>query len=199
MGMIGIVSVSQGEELEKMAPEMSQLYAMHLTDVFKKEHKDLQTKFEVDPSQASGLRAGNDGIVAVPIKGLKEGEIDPAVESETGAGLCYLFLSPCFTPTIGGKPVDTEKLRRIKIDNGQGSGIEAICMIVTVKHIDGDDWRLFGFGNEKKPILSAQFDESAQGADKSLAIAVKERSKKELALEFTLHKKYAASFSIAAK
>jgi hypothetical protein len=197
--LLGFGSSSRADDFEKMKPEMSQLFAQHLSELFNKENQERQTKFDVDPAEASGLHDGVDGIVVVPCKGLKEGSVDPAVETENGSGLCYLFMSPCFTPMIDGKPVDAKKLRSIKYDNGQGAQREAICLILTVKHVDGDDWRLYGFGSEKTPVINSPFGDSSTGADKLLAVRVDGPKDKKANLELTLLKKYSASFSIATK
>lgn len=181
-----------------MSPEASQLYGQHLTEQFEKENKERQVKFEVDPSQASGLSAGQDGILAVPIKGLKEGTIDPAVESENGGGLCYLFMSPCFAPVIEGKPIDTKKLRSVKYSNGQGER-EAFCLIVTVKHVGGDDWRLYAFGADKTPVINAPFSEGAEDVETAVAIRVNGAKENKANLALTLYKKYSASFPIGIK
>jgi hypothetical protein len=198
-GLLGLGVAQGADDLQKMQPEVSQLYAQHLSDLFKKEHPDLPSKIEVDPSQASGVLSGQDGIICVPAKDLKEGNIDPAVESEAGAGLCYLFLSPCFAPLKDGKPVDSQKLRRIKFDNGQGQEREAICILVTVKHLGGDDWRLYGFGTEKTPIVNSQFEDASSGADKSLAFKVSGSKDMKANLELILLSKYSSSFAIASK
>ena len=197
--LLGFGSISQAEDLQKMAPEMSQLFAKHLSELFNKENQERQAKFEVDPALATGLHSGQDGIIAVPIKGMKEGTVDPAVESENGGGLCYLFMSPCFTPIVDGKPVDAKKLRKIKFDNGQGMEREAICMIVTVKHVGGDDWRLFAFGADKTPVINSQFGESSTGGDNLVAIRFIDGKDKKGSLELTLLKKYSAAFTISSK
>jgi hypothetical protein len=188
----------RAEDLKKMSPEASQAYGQHLSELFEKENKERQVKFEVDPSQASGLSAGQDGILAVPIKGLKEGVIDPAVESENGGGLCYLFLSPCFTPVIDGKPIDPKKLRSVKYSGGQGER-EAFCLIVTVKHVGGDDWRLYAFGSEKTPVIDARFSEEAEDVDTAVAIRVNGAKDNKANLALTLYKKYSAAFPIGVK
>lgn len=196
--LLGFGTVGQAADLEPMTAEMCQLYAQHLTDLFNKESQDRQAKFEVDPSQATGVRAGQDGIILVPAKGLKEGNVDPAVETECGGGLCYLFMSPCFAPTVSGKPVDLKKLRTVKFDNGQGEQREAICLLVTVKHVEGDDWRLFGYGPDKSPVINAQFGLADAAPDKQ-PLALKVSGKDNSKLELTLYKKYSAFFNIASK
>lgn len=199
VAVLGFGSMARAADLEQMPAEMSQLYAQHLSEKFNKENQERQAKFEVDPSQSSGLRLGQDGIILVPAKGLKEGTIDPAVETETGAGLGYLFLSPCFVPLVEGKPIDAKKLRSIKFDNGQGMEREAICLLVTVKHVQGDEWRMFGFGTEKTPVVNSQFDLASGTVDKSLSLQVKDAKDKQANLELILHKKYGTSFAISNK
>ena len=191
-------SVSRAEQMETIAPDVVQLYAQHLTELFEKDVQDRQVKFDVDVAQATGLHIGNDGVIVVPIKGLKAGSPDPAVETENGAGLCYLFMSTCYAPKIDGKPVDATKLRRLKIKDGEGNDRETICVLVTVKHVDGDDWRLYGFGTEKAPVLKPQFGEAVSGGDKPLSIRAKSAGS-STNLEFTLFGKYAASIEIGSK
>lgn len=200
MVLIGFSSMAgAADELKPMSPESSQLYARHLTELAQKGNKEPQVKFDVDPDLASGLHAGDDGILIVPIKGLKEGEINPAVETENGGGLCYLFLSPCFAPVVDGKAIEGKKLRTVKFNDGNGAEREAICLIVTVKHIDGDDWRLYGFGADKAPVINSRFSDASESGEGALTIAVKGDKENKSNLTLTLFKKYSASFSIGSK
>ena len=197
--LVGFESVIRAEEMKQMPPETCQLFAKHLSELFEKQHAERQVKFEVDLTKAVGLHADQDGIIAVPIKGLKEDNVDPAVESENGAGLCYLFLSPCYSPMIDGKPIDAKKLRRVKFNHGDSDEREAICLIVSVKHIGGDDWRLYAFGAEKAPIIDSHFAESTEKVDNAMAMRVTGAKDKKADLAFTLLKRYSASFAIAHK
>jgi hypothetical protein len=190
---------ARADDLQTLSSETTQLYAKHLVELFEKENPGRQSKFEVDPALARGLHSDQDGIILVPAKGLKDDTIDPAVESENGAGLCYLFLSPCYSPMADGKAIDAKKLHRITFKNGQGGDQEAICLVVTVKHKAGDDWRLFGFGGEKTPIIDSQFGESTADVDKPVAVTVSSVKDKKANLALTLFKKYSASFAIGAK
>jgi hypothetical protein len=199
IALFGFASASRADDLEQISSESSLTYGQHLVELFEKENKERQVKFEVDPAQATGLHAGDDGILAVPIKGLKEGENDPAVESENGGGLCYLFMSPCFAPVIDGKPIDAKKLRRIKFKDGEGNEREAICLIVTVRHVGGDDWRLLAFGTEKAPVIDSRLSESAENVDRTLAIRVSGAKENKANLALTVFKKYSASFAIGHK
>jgi hypothetical protein len=199
IALVGFASASRAGDLAQMSPESCQRYGQHLSELFERENGERQVKFEVDPTQATGLHEDQDGILVVPIKGLKEGEIDPAVESENGGGLCYLFVSPCYTPVVDGKPIDSKKLRRVRFKNGQGDDREAICFVVTVKHVGGDDWRLLAFGAEKTPVIDARFSESQENVDRTLAIRVSGGKDNKANLALTLYKKYSASFAIGQK
>ena len=190
---------AKAEELQPLSAETSQTYAKHLVELFEKENKERPAKFEVDPAQATGLHVDQDGIILVPVKSLKEDVVDPAVESANGGGLCYLFMSPCYAPMIDGKPIDDKKLRRVKYKNGQGVDQEAICLVVTVKHVGGDDWRLYAFGAENSPVVDAPFGESTETIDKPLALRVSGAKDKKANLTLTVHKKYSASFAIGHK
>ena len=195
---IGLGS-AKAEDLQPMSAESTQLYAKHLVELFEKENKERQSKFEVDVAQAKGLHAGQEGIILVPAKGLKEDSIDPAVESENGAGLCYLFLSPCYAPIIDGKSIDAKKLCSIKFKNGQGDDQEAIGLVMTVKHKGGDDWRLFGYGADKSPVIDSPFGESSADVEKPVALIVSGAKDKKANLALTLFKKYSSSFAIGSK
>jgi hypothetical protein len=200
LALAGISAIaSAAEELTPMSAESSQLYARHLTELAQKEHKEPQVKFEVDPERATGLHAGDDGILIVPIKGLKEGEINPAVETENGGGLCYLFMSPCFAPVVDGKPIEGKKLRKVKFNDGNGADREAICLIVSVKHVEGDDWRLYAFGADKSPVINSPFSDAPKNGEGALTLAVKGGQENRSNLTLTLFKKYSASFTIGSK
>jgi hypothetical protein len=199
VALLGFASVGRAEELEALEPELSQQIAQQLSEKFEKEHADRQVKFEVDPSQAAGFHAGSDGLILVPIKGLKDGNVDPAVETECGAGLCYVFMSSCFAPLIDGAPADVKKLRSVKFLGPDGNDSEAICLLLSVKHVEGDDWRLLCFGKEKDPVIKAQFGEATDSADNALSMKVKGAKDQKADLAFTLFSKYAASFPIKHK
>jgi hypothetical protein len=205
IGLCAILSVTaasttvMAQQLQTLSSETTQLYARVLVDQFEKEFKDRPSKIEADVDRAKGLHVDQDGIILVPAKGLKEDSIDPAVESENGAGLCYLFLSPCYAPLADGKSIDSKNLYRIKYNDGQGGQKEAICLLVTVKHKGGDDWRLFGFGPQKAPVVDSQFGESSSDVEKPLAMTVSGGKNNKADLALTLFKKYSASFAIGSK
>lgn len=186
-------------ELREMGADSAQGYGKHLTEKFRETTKDPQVKFEVDPEQAVGLVDEADGILAVPIKGLKDGEPDPAAKSENGAGVCLVYMSQCYNPLIEGKPIDPKKLRRVKFTDGNGAEQEATCLIVTAKQVGDDDWRLCVFGAEEKPLIESKFGEASEGKKSKLTLQVKDVKDKQAKLVLTLFGKYSSGFSIAHK
>jgi hypothetical protein len=199
IALLFVASASRADELEKIDAEVTQQVSTHLLELFNKETKDPQVKFEGNPEKAVGLHAGRDGILMVPIKTLKEGEPDKAVESENGAGICYLFMSPEFNPLVDGKPVDAKKLRKVKFMDQEGNEREATALLVTVKHVEGDDWRLYVFGADKKPLIETRWGTANDNAEGDLAMAVTGAKDKKANLVLTLFNKYSAAIDIAHK
>lgn len=195
----GFVSLAAGDELEKMDADIAKQYGKHIAELFTKDLKDVALTFDVDSELASGLHAEEDGILMVPMKGMKEGTINPDVEKETGAGLCYLFLSPRYQPHVDGKPIDVSKLLTVKFTDGEGNSREALAMIVTIKHAEGDDWRLYAFGKEKTPLIKSQFGIASGSAKGVVDLSVDSPREGKANLTFTIVGKYAASFPISVK
>ena len=193
--LMGLALNSRADDLQKMAPERSQLYAQLLSDQFEKDIQDRQVKFVVDAANASGLRSGQDGIIVVPARNLVEESNNAELLTPNGAALGYLFLSPCFTPIIDGKAVDMSKLRRLNLPDGR----EVICLLLTVKRTNGDDWRMYGFGNEKTPLVNSSFAQASDTAGSQISIQVTGAKDKVANLDVTVFGKFIASFKIATK
>ncbi|MGE3317250.1 MAG: hypothetical protein AB7O26_19200 [Planctomycetaceae bacterium] len=197
--MLFAVAPSYADELEKIDAEVTQRVGQGLVELFNKETKDPQVKFEGNPEKAVGLHLEREGIIMVPIKTLKEGELDPAIDSENGAGLCYIFMSKEFNPLVDGKPADPKKLRTVKFDDHEGNSREATALLVTARRIDGEDYRLYVFGADKKPLVESRWGESTANTEGDLAMTVTEAKDKKANLVLTLYNKYSASFEIAHK
>ena len=199
VSLLWFATAARADDLEQIEADSAQKYAKHLTELFQKETKEPQVKFEVNPDKATGLHAGKDGIIVVPIKTLKEGEVDPAVQTECGGGVCYLFCSQCFHPLVDGKPVDEKNLRKVKFKDGEGNDQEAACFLVTARHVDGDAWKLYVFGADKKPLVESSWGESTENKEGDLAIHVRDAKDNKASLVFTLFNKYSSSIAIAHK
>lgn len=193
LGLV-LAATAEAQQLQPMEPGMAQAYAKHLADEFAKV-KDTPVKVDVDASKAVGLVDGREGIIIVPVKGLKEGEVDKEVYLDRGAGLAYLFLSPRFNPVINGKVIPADKLRTVKYDD-EGEEKEATCLLLSVRNVDGDDWRLYGYGAGQKPLVDTRFIEAEGGSEGDLTVSVKDAKDGKQTLVVTLFGKYSAEFAI---
>lgn len=195
LGVMLIASSARADELNEMGPEIAQGYGKFLTELFSKAD-GLQVKFEVDTDKAVGLVREDEGIILVPRKGLKDGdEPDPAVGTEKGAGLAYLFLSQRFNPTIDGKPVDGAKLRKLKLPDER----EATALLVSVRRVGDDDWRLYVFGADAKPLIDTSFAGAADNKGTGINVKVRDPKNGIATLVVNLFGKYEAGFPIGHK
>lgn len=181
------------DEWLTMEPATAQTYGKHLAELFSK-IKEQQIKVEPTPADSMGLLLGTEGIILVPAK-LAEDELGKLVESETGAPLGYLLLSPRFNPLEAGKKIDAAKLRTVQYED-DGDTKDATALILAVRHVEGDDWRLYVYGADRKPLLDVKFFEADDELDKKLAMRVQDVKDGKGTLVVTVMKKYEASIEI---
>lgn len=194
--LVLLLAVSaSAQELTVMETETAREYGKLLSDQFAKT-EGQQVKVDPSATEAAGLLLGGDGIIVVPSKKLDSDKVAPAVESETGAPLAYLFISPRFNPLDSGKPFDRKKLRTVKYGGDNGQEREATSLILTVRHVNGDDWRLYVYGADKKPLIDAKFFEADEPKDINVGIHVTDVKDGKGTLVVTVLKKYEASFEI---
>lgn len=187
--------LSAAEKLAELDSWTAKEYAQYLVEMLA-EVKGQQIKVDADAEEAFGLAAGSEGIILVPIAGLKEEEEDADVHTEKGSGLACLFLSPRFNPIVDGKQIPQEKLLTIKYSDDSGVEQLATCLLLAARNVAGDDWRLYAYGKDAKPVVDAPFKMVEHQTDKPIAIAVKEAGENDATLEFTLFGKYGANFKI---
>jgi len=188
-------SASRAEEMEKMESDTATTYGEYLSNEFGKTD-GLQVKVEADPSKAVGLQAGGGGIIIVPTKGLKEGSEDPAADTERGAPMAYLFMSQRFNPLKEGKPFDGKKLRTVDLAD---SGNKATCLVLSARHIQDDEWQMYVYGADKKPIVSSQFFPAEEESDGPIGIHVQDPADGKATLVVTVFGKYEATLPIGHK
>lgn len=199
LGMTLFVSPALAQELAPLEPDITQLYASLLTENYA-EVEDKQVEVDPDIEGAKGLALGMEGVIIVPTKGLNpESAIgDPEAQSETGAPLAIMFMSPRFNPLVDGKPVDEEKLRTITFTDGEGNEQKATMLLLAAKNVEGDDWRLNVFGSGKEPLVQSQFGgaEDIPDEEETVAIMVSEPEDDKATLTVRVFGLYTASFEI---
>jgi hypothetical protein len=187
--------------LEEMDADTAKEYGGMINGLFAKELKNPQVKIEGDVDKAVGLvnLSNREGIIAIPVKGFKEERDNKAVETDTGMGFCYLFLSQTFNPIIDGKPVDEKKLRVVKFSDADGNERKATCLLCSVKHVDGDDWQLFVYGSDKEPLIKSPFGEAGDAPKADLALTIQDPTPEKGQLVFNLFGKYSAAITVGLK
>jgi hypothetical protein len=191
----------ESKPLEEMDADTAKEYGGMIAQLFAKSLKNPQVKIEGDVDKATGLvnLTTREGIIAIPVKNFKEDRENKAVETDTGMGFCYLFMSQSFNPLIDGKPIDVKKLRTVKFSDPDGNERSATCLLCSIKHVDGDDWQLFLYGNEKEPVLKSPFGEATDAPKADLALTVQDPTKDQAQLVLNLFGKYSASVPIGLK
>jgi len=193
------------EELKKMDADTAGVYGRFLSEQFAKV-KDLQRKVEIDLEKAVGLTAGGEGIILVPTKKLKKGKEHPDAKTKQGAALAYLFLSPRFNPLKDGKSYESKKLRTVVLEGGDRK-ITATALVLALRHVKDDEWRLYVYGSEEKPLIDVRIfeaddDQKGSGQNKTntpLDVHVQDVKDGKAALVITVYGKYEASLPIGHK
>lgn len=158
-----------------------------------------QVKIEAEPSRAAGLTFKQEGILVVPKNALKEEDKqeNADVDTERGAGLAYLFMTQAFCPVVEGRPAKADGLRTVKVVDRQGTERTVTCLLLAVRRITDEDWRLYVYGANKKPLVDAPFDEAERPNSGPVAIDVENASNDKGTLAVTVFGKYKAGFTIA--
>ncbi|HXX93699.1 MAG TPA: hypothetical protein VEN81_08690 [Planctomycetota bacterium] len=153
-------------------------------------------QIDCDPGKAVGLHVPEKlGLLLAPQKDLKEGETE-GYGAEAGKPLGYLFLYRLGI-VEGGKTVERDRLHRVEITNDEGKAFVIPTLLLSVRQVAQDDWRLYVFGKGEKPVLDTKFTPGSGTGDKPVAVQVKTVEGRKDTLVITLFDKYQASISLA--
>lgn len=195
LALLVLAPVQDDEEFKPLEAEWAHAIAEKLaTEAAGFEKPRL--KIDPDSAKAVGVHVPDKrGLLVAPQKELQEGAAE-GYAAETGKPLGYLFLYQ-MAPKVDGKPVDPARLHVAKFTNDEGRVFTIPTLLLSVRRVAEDDWRLYGYGKEEKPILDAKFAAGAGPGDKPVAIQVKELDGRKDTLVLTLFDKYQASFPLA--
>jgi hypothetical protein len=188
-------AVSLQDKLDPIEPEKAREIGKKLAEAAAK-IENPQVKIDPDADQAVGVHYPEKaGAILVPCKGVKEGNPDPAVQTDPGAPLGYLFLYH-ITPSSNGKPADADKLRTVSVTDDKGNEHRIAVLLLAVRQVSEDDWRLYAYGQDKKPLVDAAFSENSGPGTQPVAVEVKEIQDRHGKLVVTVFDKYQASFPV---
>ena len=158
--------------------------------------------FAGDPSQTVGVFAEGDeddeeeglGMILVPADGLNED--DAEMEIGDSVPLALLFTSAPILPAIDGRLIDRDRLHSVAFTDDEGDEHEVNCMMLIVKRIAEEDYRLYGIAKATAPLVDARFDEGEGPGQTPLAIEVKDidEESETAAVVITVLNKYQAAF-----
>ena len=157
--------------------------------------------FAGDPSQAVGVFADDDGkilgMLLVPADGLNED--DAGMEIGDGAPLALLFNSAPILPAADGRLIDRDRLHDVTLTDDEGEKHDVNCMMLIVKRISEEDYRLYGIGkNANQPLIDARFDDGEGPGQMPLALEVNDidEQSETAAVVITVFNKYQAAFRV---
>jgi hypothetical protein len=187
--------------LEPIEPDVAHRFGKILADEADKISKP-QIKIAADPDKAVGLHVPQKvGVLVVPQKELKESEeLAEKFKTEKGAALAYLFLYN-LTPVIDGQPVDASRLRSVELADDNGGKHTVFVLLLAVRQLTDDDYRLQAYGHEEKPLVDAKFSQSAGPGTEPVAVEIKDVNEATHTgkLVLTVFGKYQAGFTCGHK
>ncbi len=178
----------QGEEAVKWGARLAKLAA---------KIEKPQVKIDPDPDRTNGVHVPDTlGLMVVPQKDLKESEeLAAKFKEDAGAAIGYLFAYRV-APVIDGKTPDAGHLRNLKVTDDEGAEHSVHVFLLAVRQLAGDDYRLYVYGSDAKPLVDAKFSEGTGPGPEPVAVHVTDtdHQKQQGTVVVTLFGKYQARF-----
>ena len=121
-------------------------------------------------------------------------ENTPDMTVANGVPMALYFSTPNIVPIVDGELIDRGKLFGVTVTDGEGNEHEANCMLLTVRKLSDEDYRLYVFGKAAKPIIDVKFSGGKGPGAKPLAVEIKDTEGQTGSLVVTVFDKYQASF-----
>ena len=160
------------QELAPIPKETAQAIAKRLVEEATK-LQDPAVQIDAQPQEASGVRVPQElGMLVVPAKGVEENEAyTNQFHNDPGAPLGYLFMYKVL-PFVDGKPIDPSKLYAIKFTDESGSERTMHALLLAIRQLSETDYRLYGYGAGRAPLVNAKFSEQARADAGRVAMKV---------------------------
>ena len=190
-------SLVMGDDLESLPLEAAQKYGALLAEQADKIEKP-QVKVQANAEKANGVHVPEElGLLVVPQQDLEENEeLVAKLNAESGTPLGYLFALRV-VPIVNGERIDASRLRTVTIsDEGGGAAAEVFVLLLAGRQLAEDDYRLYVYGKDKKPLVDAKFSEGSGPGPEPLAVEVKDvnEESRQGKVVITVFGKYQASF-----
>src|SRR5262249_10571088 len=125
-------------------------------------------------------------------------ELAAKFKETKGASLAYLFLYH-LTPVINGSGADLSRLYSVKLPDDDGQEHTVHVLLLAVRQLSDEDYRLYAYGHDDKPLVDARFAEGTGPGPEPTAVEIKEVNEQteQGKLIVTVFGKYQASFTVA--
>ena len=109
--------------------------------------------------------------------------------------MAYLFTYNV-VPVIDGKAADVKHLRTVSVNDEDGVKRTIFVHLLAVRQVADDDYRLYVYGADKKPLVDARFSEGTGSELEPVAVRVKDadHGKKQGTVVVTVFGRFEASF-----
>jgi hypothetical protein len=186
-------------ELEAIPSELAQQLAPQLVEQANKIERP-KFKIDADTQGANGFHVPRKlGGLIVPQKGLKEGEeLAAKSKMDPGASLAYLFAYNV-VPVVDGKRIDPNRFNSVMITDGEGQTHTVHVMLLSVRQLADDDYRLYVFGTDPNPLVDVKFAEGTGPGPTPVAVELKDPNDaaRQGTIAVTVFGKYQAKFTAA--
>lgn len=198
LGFAFLPTMAAAVEFEAINPELAQPLATKLSEDASKIEK-LKFKVEGDSEKANGFHIPSKvGALIVPQKGLKESEeLAAKFKMDPGASTAYLFMYH-MVPVVEGKRVELNRLHSVAFTDNDGGQLSVQLLCLSIRQLADDDFRLYVFGQDAKPLLNVKFAEGTGPGAMPVAVELKDPNEttREGKMVVTVFGKYQASFPV---
>jgi hypothetical protein len=198
LGFGFLPAIILAQDFEAIPAELGQQLANRLSEDAARIEK-LKFRVDADGEKANGFHIPQKtGALVVPQKELKESEeLSAKFKMDPGAALAYLFIYH-LVPVVDGKRVEANQLPSVSFTDDDGGKHEVHVLCLSVRQLSEDDYRLYAFGQDAKPLVDAKFSEGTGPGPVPVAVELKEPNKetRQGKLVVTVFGKYQASFPV---
>ncbi len=191
-----VVPMIRAQGVEEIPEEAATKYGGLLAELADK-IVEPAIKVTADASKAKGVHVPEKmGLLVAPQKDLKESEeLAAKFKEEKGTPIGYLFLYHV-TPIAKEKKIAADQLWDVTVTDEEGTTRKINVLLLAVRQLADDDYRLYAYGKDKQPIIDAKFSEGAGGSDGPVAVSVRDTNEQthEGTIVITVFGKYEATF-----
>ncbi len=104
------------------------------------------------------------------------------------------FSSATLVPIVDGQLVGRDRLHTVDFTDDQGEPHKVNCMLLTVKKLSEEDYRLYGFGKGGKPLIDVPITDGDGPDSMPVALEIKDVEGEPADVVITIYGKYQARF-----